>query len=99
MLANRGIDLLKMAKVELQVDVITKSMVVFVIAEDAPYILLGRDHPSIRSWICRKPTARPQADPLHTPLAAISRDQSLVLAEGEIATHLPIRGMGPRLSQ
>ena len=85
MLANRDIDLLKTAKVELQVDGITKSMVVFVIAEDAPYILLGRDHPSVRSWICRKPTARPQADPLHTPLAAITRVQSQVLAEGEIA--------------
>ena len=85
MLANREIDLLKTAKVELQVDGITKSMVVFVIAEDFPYILLGRDHPSVRSWICRKPTAMPQADPLHTPLAAITRVQSQVLEEGEIA--------------
>ncbi len=60
-------------------------MVVFVIAEDAPYILLCRDHPCVRSWICRNPTARPQADPLHTPLAAITRVQSQVLAEGGIA--------------
>ena len=69
----------------MQVDGITKSMVVFVIAKDAPYILLGRDHPSVRSWICRNPTARPQADPLRTPLTAITRLQSQVLAEGEIA--------------
>ena len=60
-------------------------MVVFVIAEDAPYILLGRDHPSVRSWICRKPTAMPQADPLYTPLVAITRVQSQALEEGEIA--------------
>ena len=85
MLSNRDIDLLNTAKVELQVDGITKSMVVFVIAEDAPYILSGRDHPCVMSWICRKPTARPQADPLHTHLAAITRVQSQVLVEGEIA--------------
>ena len=59
-------------------------MVVFVIAEDIPYILLGRDHPSVRSWICRNPTAKPQADPLRTPLTAITRVQSQELAEGHI---------------
>ena len=86
MLANRDIDLLKTAKVKLQVDGITKStFFFFVIAEDAPYILLGRDHPSVRSWICRKATAMPQADPLPAPLAAITRVQSQALEEGEIA--------------
>ena len=87
MLANRGIDNHKTAMVDLKVDGITKkSMVVYVIDGDANHILLGRDHPSVKTWISSKPAAETVDVPI--PLAAITRTQSQVLEDEEVANQL-----------
>ena len=86
-LANRGIDNLKTAMVDLQVDGITKkSMVVFVIDGDANHILLGRDHPSVKAWIYSEPAAEAVDVPI--TLDAITRAQNQVLENEEVANQL-----------
>ena len=86
-LANRGIDNPKTAMVDLQVDSITKkSMIAFVIDGDANHILLGRDHPSVKAWISSKPAAEAVDVPI--PLDAITRAQSQVLENEEVANQL-----------
>ena len=83
MLANRGIYHLKTGMVDIKVDGITKkSMFFFVIDGDANHILLGRDHPSVKTWISSKPTAETVDVPIL--LAAITRSQSQVFEDEEV---------------
>ena len=63
MLANGGIDKLKTTRVDLKVDGIIKSKDVLVIGSVATYILLGRDHPSVKAWITHQPIT--EVDEVH----------------------------------
>ena len=73
--------------VDLKVDGITKKyMVVFIIDGDANHILLGRDHPNVKAWISSKPAAETVDVPI--PLAAITRAQSQMLEDEEVASQL-----------
>ena len=74
-LANQGIVTLRTATIDLKVDGISKSMEVFVVGEDTKHILLGKDHPCVRSWIAgRSKQSEWVDDPV--PLATITRAQS-----------------------
>ena len=53
---------------------------------DATYILLGRDHPSVKAWITRMPVT--EADEVPVPLAAVTWAQSQMLEVEEIANQV-----------
>ena len=71
MLANRGIDNLKTARLDTKVDGITKSMDVFFVDLDTTYILLSRDQLSVKAWVTHNPVT--VADEVPIPLAAITK--------------------------
>ena len=68
-------------------DGISKSMEVFVVGEDTKHVLLGKDHPWVRSWIAgRSKQSEWVDDPV--PLATITRAQSQALAAEEVANEI-----------
>ena len=71
-LANQGIVTLRTATIDLKVDGISKSMEVFVVGEDTKHVLLGKDHPWVRSWIAGKSKQSEWVDD-PVPLATIIR--------------------------
>ena len=86
-LANQGIVTLRTATIDLKVDGISKSMEVFVVGEDTKHVLLGKDHPCVRSWIAgRSKQSEWVDDPV--PLATITRAQSQDLAAEEVANQI-----------
>ena len=86
-LANQGIVTLRTAAIDLKVDGISKSMEVFVVGEDTKHVLLGKDHPCVRSWIAgRSKQSEWVDDPV--PLATITRAQSQALAAEEVANEI-----------
>ena len=86
-LANQGIVTLRTATIDLKVDGISKSMEAFVVGEDTKHVLLGKDHPCVRSWIAgRSKQSEWVDDPV--PLATITRAQSQALAAEEVANEI-----------
>ena len=77
MLATNGVENLRTAKVDLKIEGISHTMLVFVIDKDASHVLLGTDHPFVKCWITRR--SFPELSNAPVPLAAITRAQNQAL--------------------
>ena len=76
-LATNGVESLRTAKVDLKIEGISHTMLVFVIDKDASHVLLGTDHPFVKCWITRR--SLPELSNTPVPLAAITRAQNQAL--------------------
>ena len=77
MLATNGVESLRTAKVDLKIDGISHTMLVFVIGKDVSHVLLGMDHPFVNCWITRR--SLPVLSNAPVPLAAITWAQNQAL--------------------
>ena len=76
-LATNGVANLRTAKVNLNIEGISHTMLVFVVDKDASHVLLGTDHPFVKCWITRR--SLPEVSNAPVPLAAITRAQNQAL--------------------
>ena len=74
MLATNGVERLRTAKVDLKIDGISHTMLVFVINKGESHVFLGMDHPFVKHWITRR--SLPELSNAPVPLAAITRVQN-----------------------
>ena len=73
-LATNGVESLRPAKVDLKMDGISHTMLVFIINMGASRVLLGTDHPFVKCWITRRSLLDLSNAPV--PLTSITRAQS-----------------------
>ena len=105
-LATNGVESLRTAKVDLKIEGISHTMLVFVIDKDASHVLLGTDNPFVKYWVTRR--SLPELSNALVPLAAISRAQNQALEMEDASNQVASTQSGatvlfhlnnPRLSQ